>query len=154
MHREREPRGREELCTVTHGEVWCGLNNERAGEGVGARRGQITQGLGQKRWDFQGHAKLWMLSQGAEVLVCEGKSQESGCPGRLCHSALGFRAGPHSRLEAQCFVADSRCSDPEPAGYPPSCRNIQTLEGKGQKGHLRSTVHMLQIHPHGPFYFL
>lgn len=33
VHREREPRGREELCTVTHGEVWCGLNNERAGEG-------------------------------------------------------------------------------------------------------------------------
>ena len=36
-------------------------------------------------------------------------SQSSACPGRVCHSALGLRAGPHYRKEVRSFVINRWC---------------------------------------------
>ena len=73
-------RDREELPYSEPQEGCCGLNNEGGG-GVGAGRGPGHTGHGAEETGFP------VLCKAVDNL-CEGKSQESGCCGHVCHSAL------------------------------------------------------------------
>ena len=59
----------------------CGLNNKEGGGGVGAGRGPGHTGPGAEETGYP------MLCKAVDNF-CEGKSQESGCCGHVCHSAL------------------------------------------------------------------
>lgn len=70
--------------------MWPELRRKKwGGELEGPDNAGKVQGL-----DFKSCAKPLTISPGAELFFCEENPQGRGCPGGICHCALGFEAGP------------------------------------------------------------